>query len=70
MNTPIKILIDNYSKECCDFSDIDWVIKASLRNVETMPDSFVRCLLYTLASKESDRQDKDVHASHPNLQSS
>lgn len=48
-NTPIQQLIKEYSNESCDFTDIEWVISASLRHVDTMPDSLARCLLYTLA---------------------
>ncbi|WP_353189125.1 hypothetical protein [Pseudomonas sp.] len=46
---PIAELMEQYESEGCDFSDMEWVRKASMRYVLTMPDSQVRCLLYALA---------------------
>lgn len=48
-NTPIEELLAEYEAELCDHSNIEWVKRAALRYVETMQDSQVRCLLYTLA---------------------
>jgi hypothetical protein len=48
-NTPIEQLIEQYEREDCDFSDINRVSDLALRNVDTMPDSHARCLLYALA---------------------
>jgi hypothetical protein len=50
-NTPIKELLETYTAERCDFTNIKWVADASLRIVHTMPDSQVRCFLYTLTNK-------------------
>lgn len=47
-NTPINTLLDEYTEECCDFSDVEWVIRSSKHYVDHMPDSQVRCLLHTL----------------------
>lgn len=46
---PIAELMEQYESEGCDFSDTEWVRKAAMRYVLTMPDSQVRCLLYALA---------------------
>ena len=51
MNTPINQLLDIYSKENCNFSDLSWVLYAAHRYVKTMPDSEVRCLLHILATE-------------------
>lgn len=48
-NTQINELLAQYEEECCDFTNLQWVVEASRRNVTTMPDSQVRCLLHTLA---------------------
>ena len=48
--TPIDELVRRYESEGCDFGDMEWVRKASLRYEKTMPDSQVRCLMYALAS--------------------
>lgn len=49
-NTPIEKLLAEYEDECCDHSNLTWVKRAALRYVETMQDSQIRCLLYTLAN--------------------
>jgi len=49
-NSKIEDLLKEYESEGCDFSDLESVIENSLRNVETISDSHVRCLLYTLAN--------------------
>lgn len=48
-NTPIGELLSQYTEENCNFDDIDWVVSAAVRYVNTMPDSQVRCLLHLLA---------------------
>lgn len=48
-NTPIDQLLAEYEAENCDFRDVDFLVSASYRYVQTMPDSQVRCLLYSLA---------------------
>jgi hypothetical protein len=48
LNTPIEELIKGYEDECCNFSDLSWVVESSKRYVETMEDSQVRCLLHEL----------------------
>ena len=48
-NTPINELLHEYEQECCDHTNIEWVVNASLKYAQVMPDSQVRCLLYTLA---------------------
>jgi hypothetical protein len=48
-NKPIEKLLSEYASECCDFNNIEWVVSASQRYVQTMPDSQVRCFLYILA---------------------
>lgn len=57
-NTPIEKLLQEYTEECCDFTDMDWVIKVSRMYADRMPDSQVRCLLHTMAHhlKKSDEQ--------------
>lgn len=50
-NTPIDDLIKQYEEECCDFSNIDFLINASRRCVETMGDEQVRCLLHAMANE-------------------
>jgi hypothetical protein len=49
-NTPIEQLVAQYAAEECNFANIPGVIDASLRYVDSMPDSHVRCLLFTLAN--------------------
>lgn len=48
-NTPIDQLIAEYEAENCDFGNLDWLVRASYRYMDTMQDSQVRCLLYALA---------------------
>lgn len=48
-NSDIQDLLAQYEEECCDHSDLPWVVQASQRYVQSMPDSQVRCLLHTLA---------------------
>lgn len=48
-NTPIEDLLRQYEAECCDHSNLEWVVKAAGRYVETMEDCQVRCLLHVLA---------------------
>ena len=48
-NTPIEKLIAEYEAECCDFSDVEFLVRASYRYVQTMEDCQVRCLLHSLA---------------------
>lgn len=57
-NTLIEKLLQEYTEECCDFTNMDWVVKVSLQYAERMPDCQVRCLLYTMAKhlKESDEK--------------
>ncbi len=57
-NVPIEQLLQEYTEECCDFTDMDWVIKVSRIAADRMPDSQVRCLLHTMAYhlKKSDEE--------------
>lgn len=48
-NSPIEQLIAEYEAEACDFKNVEFLINSSYRYVDTMPDSQVRCLLYSLA---------------------
>jgi len=48
-NSPIEKLLQEYTEECCDFTDMDWVIKVSRAYADRMPDSQVRCLMHTMA---------------------
>ena len=57
-NTPIEKLIQEYTDECCDFTDMDWVVKVSLRYAESMPDCQARCLLYTMANHLKELDEK------------
>ena len=57
-NTPIEKLLQEYTEECCDFTNMDWVVKVSLQYAERMPDSQVRCLLYTMANHLKERDEK------------
>jgi hypothetical protein len=49
-DTPIEELLSEYEREGCDHDNIEWLINSALRYVDTMPDSQVRCLLYSLAT--------------------
>ena len=61
-NTPIEQLLQEYTEECCDFTNMDWVIKVSRTYADRMPDSQVRCLMHTMAYhlKTSDEHNKDI----------
>jgi len=48
-NTHIQELMEQYSDECCDFSDLRWLRETARRLVTTMPDSQARCILFALA---------------------
>lgn len=48
-NSDIQDLLAQYEAECCDHTDLRWVVQASQRYVQSMDDSQVRCLLHTLA---------------------
>lgn len=49
LNTPIDTLLAHYESECCDFSDLDGVVKLSRHYVDRISDGQVRCLLHALA---------------------
>lgn len=59
-NTNIGKLLTEYEVEDCDFSNMEQVVVNSLRYAETMPDSHVRCLLYTLAKHYKDNNDNNI----------
>ena len=48
-NTPIKELLAEYEAEGCDFGNLDFIVTAAERYVQTMGDGQARCLLYSLA---------------------
>jgi hypothetical protein len=48
-NSDIEELIVQYTEECCDFTDMDYVRRAAQRHVKTMPDCLTRCLLHVLS---------------------
>ena len=48
-NIPIEQLLKEYTEENCDFTDMEWLVNAAHRYVDTMHDSQLRCILYTLA---------------------
>lgn len=50
-NTPIDELMAQYESEGCNFSDQGYVKRSAERLVKTMPDSFVRCLVYALSKQ-------------------
>lgn len=50
-NKPIEDLIKEYEEELCNFSNIDFLIKASRKYVDTMEDCQVRCLLHAMANE-------------------
>lgn len=52
---PIEKLIEKYADEGCDFTDIAWVNAASLRYLESMEDSQLKCLIYSLINFQSPR---------------
>lgn len=54
-NIPIEELLAQYEAECCDFRNMNWVAKVSMRYVQTMEDCQVRCLLYALARDYDER---------------
>jgi hypothetical protein len=54
----IHKLIREYEAEKCDFSNLDWVIKASLRMATYNPIGQADCLLYTLATELKSHMDK------------
>jgi hypothetical protein len=66
-NTPIDQLLEQYTLENCDFTDMEWVRQVAQRNVATMPDSQVRCLLFVLSAPPSPRQTATTD-SHQNIQ--
>jgi hypothetical protein len=53
--TPIEELMDEYRADGFDFDNIESVKRAALRYVDTMQDSQVRTLLYTLASDKTEQ---------------
>ncbi len=53
-NTPIRELMQKYTKECCDFTDMAYVIKCTKRYVLTMPDSQHRCFLQAFIDYNQD----------------
>jgi len=61
-NVPIEQLLREYTEECCDFTNMDWVIKVSRTYADRMPDSQVRCLMHTMAYhlKTSDEDNVDI----------
>ena len=60
-NLPIEKLLEQYTHEGCDFTDIKWVNAASLRYVESMEDSQIKCLICSLINLQSPRiTDKDA----------
>jgi len=59
-NTNIRELLAEYNAENCDFTDMEQVAVNSLRYADTMPDSHVRCLLYTLAKHYKDNNDNSI----------
>ena len=60
-NLPIEKLLEQYTHEGCDFTDIKWVNSASLRYVESMEDSQIKCLICSLINLQSLRiTDKDA----------
>lgn len=48
-NTPITNLLAHYEQEGCNFDNLHFLVSASERYVQSMPDSQVRCLLHSLA---------------------
>lgn len=48
-NSDIEELVAEYEAECCDFSDMSWVVLIALMAVRNLPDSQSRCTLYALA---------------------
>lgn len=48
-NTPIKELLAEYEAEGCDFGNLEFIVTAAERYVQTMGDGQARCLLYSLA---------------------
>lgn len=50
-NDPIEELMAEYEAEGCDHQDVDWLVRASYRYVQSMADSQVRCLLFAMARK-------------------
>jgi hypothetical protein len=55
-NTPIEELIEEYEADGFKFGNAEGVKRASLRYVETMPDSHVRALLFTLANGKTNQE--------------
>jgi hypothetical protein len=54
-NEPIEALLQKYEEEFCDFSNLKYLVTASLRYSSTMEDCQVRCLLYSLAKEMEKR---------------
>lgn len=52
-NLPIAELMQRYTEEDCDFTDMVWVRATAERYVSTMPDSQIRCLLHALAAQHN-----------------
>lgn len=50
-NDPIEKLMAEYEADGCDHSNVEWLVRASYRYVDTMADSQVRCLLYAMARR-------------------
>lgn len=48
-NTPIADLLAEYEAGGCDFSNLEFLVSTSESYAQVMPDSQVRCLLYSLA---------------------
>lgn len=46
-NIPIEELVQQYTEEECDFTNMEWVTRVSDQYVQRMEDSQVRCLLHT-----------------------
>lgn len=62
-NDPIEQLLAEYEDEGCDHEDVDFLIRASYRYVDTMCDSQVRCLLFAMARRlDRERQTQPLPA--------
>jgi hypothetical protein len=49
-NSPIEELLAYYTAESCDFTNITHMKDMALVYVSRMPDSHLRCVLFTLAN--------------------
>lgn len=50
-NTPIEKLMRQYEEECCDFSNLDWVLAVARHSVDAKEDGLSRCIMHALANQ-------------------